>query len=144
MGAEQSASLVCTQTVEPEAPLKLHNAKQFFQLDFDKMTRPRTGPVTEALLYLILNGPKKSPEEMRNSWSKLKEQCSSGYENDEPEVGESSDDGQGQKVDMISIKQEAVDDYSYSSGNQHGDDKSGFEQITGAWRPAKAGISSRL
>ncbi|XP_020810701.1 uncharacterized protein LOC110186007 [Drosophila serrata] len=57
MGAEQSALLVCTQTGRPEKFLELTNAEQFFRLYFDKMPKPKTGPVTEALLHLVNNLP---------------------------------------------------------------------------------------
>ncbi|XP_070141054.1 uncharacterized protein [Drosophila kikkawai] len=57
MGAEQSALLACTQTGKPENFLELTNAEQFFSLQFEKMPKPATGPVTEALLYLVENLP---------------------------------------------------------------------------------------
>lgn len=57
MGAEQSALLACTETGKPEKPLRLYNSEQFFQLYFDGMPEPQTGPVTAALLHLIMNMP---------------------------------------------------------------------------------------
>ncbi|XP_017058831.2 uncharacterized protein LOC108099680 [Drosophila ficusphila] len=53
MGAEQSASLACTQTGKQEEPLKLINSELFFRLYFDKMPLPVTGPVTESLYQLV-------------------------------------------------------------------------------------------
>ncbi|XP_037711226.1 uncharacterized protein LOC119548183 [Drosophila subpulchrella] len=53
MGAEQSAVLACTQTGIQEEPLKLVNSELFFRLYFEKMRKPVTGPVTEALLHLV-------------------------------------------------------------------------------------------
>ncbi|KAM8715258.1 hypothetical protein ACLKA7_002328 [Drosophila subpalustris] len=112
MGAEQSALLVCTQTGKPETPLRLHNAEQFFQNYFDRMAEPRTGPVTEALLHLILNGHQHTLEEREeNCWTELSEQ-DSGYENDElegQEMEETSDEELQQKIDMTFQKEESVD-----------------------------------
>lgn len=53
MGAEQSALLACTQTGIHEDRLEMDNSKLFFQLYFDRMPQPVTGPVTEALLHLV-------------------------------------------------------------------------------------------
>ncbi|XP_070141056.1 uncharacterized protein [Drosophila kikkawai] len=63
MGAEQSALLACTQTGKPENFLELTNAEQFFSLQFEKMPKPATGPVTEALLYLVENLPEAKDNE---------------------------------------------------------------------------------
>lgn len=49
--------MACTQTGEPEKFLELNNAEQFFRLHFEKMRKPVTGPVTEALLHLVKNLP---------------------------------------------------------------------------------------
>ncbi|XP_034475538.1 uncharacterized protein LOC117782627 isoform X2 [Drosophila innubila] len=109
MGAEQSALLVCTQTGKPEAPLRLRNAEQFFQHYFDKMAEPRTGPVTEALMHLILNGSENSLEGKELScWTKLIEQDSGcdNYELEMQELKETSDDEQ----DTTFQNEEAVDD----------------------------------
>lgn len=57
MGAEQSALLACTETGKPEKPLRLNNAEMFFQLYFDRMPEPQTGPITAALLHYIMNMP---------------------------------------------------------------------------------------
>ncbi|XP_036678580.3 uncharacterized protein [Drosophila suzukii] len=53
MGAEQSAVLACTQTGIQEEHLKLVNSELFFSSYFEKMRKPVTGPVTEALLHLV-------------------------------------------------------------------------------------------
>ncbi|XP_034669000.1 uncharacterized protein LOC117902044 [Drosophila subobscura] len=58
MGAEQSALSASTQTGQPEATLELVNSKLFFSNYFDKMPKPKTGPVTQALLRLVENMPK--------------------------------------------------------------------------------------
>ncbi|KAH8298238.1 hypothetical protein KR018_011438 [Drosophila ironensis] len=55
MGAEQSARLACTQTVEYEEPLPMNNSELFFRLHFESMPEPVTGPVTEALYHLVTN-----------------------------------------------------------------------------------------
>ncbi|XP_017026246.1 uncharacterized protein [Drosophila kikkawai] len=67
MGAEQSALLACTQTGKPENFLELTNAEQFFSLQFEKMPKPATGPVTEALLYLVENLPEAKDITLENA-----------------------------------------------------------------------------
>ncbi|EDW11865.2 uncharacterized protein LOC6576433 isoform X2 [Drosophila mojavensis] len=117
MGAEQSALLACTQTGKPESPLNLENSKQFFQLYFDRMPEPKTGPVTEALLHLIMNAPHPNLEfRERANWANQQEQ-DSGYENDELEMEESSEaDEEEQDIDMISVEEEQTVDQLSESG----------------------------
>ncbi|EDW57600.2 uncharacterized protein [Drosophila virilis] len=136
MGAEQSALLVCTQTGKPERPLRLQNAEQFFQLYFDKMPEPKTGPVTEALLHLIMHAPQQSLEsrEQQASWASQQEP-DSGYENDELETEETSEEEQD--IDMVSeeeiIDQLSDSDMSIESSstiyNMRNNDDSDFELI---------------
>ncbi|XP_022223318.2 uncharacterized protein LOC111074725 isoform X2 [Drosophila obscura] len=59
MGAEQSALLASTQFGQPEGTLELVNSELFFNLYFEKMPEPKTGPVTQALLRLVENMPEK-------------------------------------------------------------------------------------
>ncbi|XP_017859262.1 PREDICTED: uncharacterized protein LOC108611248 [Drosophila arizonae] len=117
MGAEQSALLACTQTGKPESPLNLENSKQFFQLYFDRMPEPKTGPVTEALLHLIKNAPRPNLEfGERANWANQQEQ-DSGYENDELEMEESSEtDEEKPDIDMISEEEEQTVDQLSESG----------------------------
>ncbi|XP_060667084.1 uncharacterized protein LOC132799003 [Drosophila nasuta] len=112
MGAEQSALLVCTQTGKPENPLKLPNAEQYFQMYFDKMAEPRTGPVTEALLHLIANVPQQSlSEENENMYAKPLE-LGFGYQNDNLE--EASDGKSEQETNVMSDESNSLDDSSDS------------------------------
>nr|NP_001246030.1 uncharacterized protein Dmel_CG43052 [Drosophila melanogaster]AFH03704.1 uncharacterized protein Dmel_CG43052 [Drosophila melanogaster] len=77
MGAEQSALLACTQTGIHEDRLEMDNSKLFFQLYFDRMPQPVTGPVTEALLHLVdkvnVAGANNADETQS-----IKDECNSG------------------------------------------------------------------
>ncbi|TDG43452.1 hypothetical protein AWZ03_010129 [Drosophila navojoa] len=117
MGAEQSALLACTQTGKPENPLKLENSEQFFQLYFDRMPEPKTGPVTEALLHLITNAPHPNLGfRERANWANQQEQ-DSGFENDELEMEESSEAYEEEPdIDMISEEEERTVDQLSESG----------------------------
>ncbi|XP_064542121.1 uncharacterized protein LOC135431108 isoform X2 [Drosophila montana] len=135
MGAEQSALLVCTQTGKPERPLRLENAEQYFQLYFDKMPEPKTGPVTEALLHLIVNAPQQSLESREQANWACQQEPDSGYENDELETEETSEEEQD--IDMVSeeemIDQLSDSDLSIESSstiyNMQNNDDSDFELI---------------
>ncbi|EDW03632.1 uncharacterized protein LOC6562774 [Drosophila grimshawi] len=96
MGAEQSAFLACTQTGKHEEPVKMSNSEKFFQLYFEKMPDPHTGPVTEALLHLISHMQQQNLEEQEKY---------TGYEHDEFDDGELD-------IDMMSEEEIAVDPLS--------------------------------
>ncbi|XP_033236482.1 uncharacterized protein [Drosophila pseudoobscura] len=59
MGAEQSALWASTQFGQHEETLELVNSELFFCSYFEKMAEPKTGPVTQALLRLVENMPKR-------------------------------------------------------------------------------------
>ncbi|KAH8395647.1 hypothetical protein KR222_005309 [Zaprionus bogoriensis] len=119
MGAEQSAVLACTETGKPETPLRLHNAEQFFQLYFERMAEPQTGPVTAALLHLIMNMPQSQGSDQ-----------DSGYENEELEDSEEASDNEMEPmegIDDLSDSGWSTTSTSTEGTSRRTDDSSDFE-----------------
>ncbi|EDW51743.1 uncharacterized protein LOC6611265 [Drosophila sechellia] len=122
MGAEQSALLACTQTSIHEDRVEMVNSKLFFQLYFDRMPQPVTGPVTEALLHLVKKVNAAGAINADENQSTMDE-CNSGESDtiselsDRSEVSTASSDV---KIEPIQIAEfEPIEQYNMSIEETH-------------------------
>ncbi|XP_033236483.1 uncharacterized protein [Drosophila pseudoobscura] len=106
MGAEQSALWASTQFGQHEETLELVNSELFFCSYFEKMAEPKTGPVTQALLRLVENMPKR-----RESFVTAPQTNMSSGKNGEEDDDFHYSDGSFVIDSMAHIEEESYDDH---------------------------------
>ncbi|XP_033159699.1 uncharacterized protein LOC117140730 [Drosophila mauritiana] len=115
MGAEQSALVACTQRGIHEDRVEMVNSKLFFQLYFDRMPQPVTGPVTEALLHLVKKVNVAGAINADENQS-IKDEFNSGESDTISELSNGSD----VKIEPIQIAEfEPIEQYIFSIEETH-------------------------